>query len=153
MIISIFLFFSMKSIARWSQRIVSMSTFWERDILADVGEHVTHAVIQLKFKHFSPWVSFARFIPFLLKCAFFTRKRFFFTISSNTITMETCWKVQFLCDLQEKMKLNSHASREMQWEGPWKTNIIIARVKLKLQILVEIFKHDVETIIGWLEAM
>lgn len=29
-------------------------------------------------------------------------KDFFFTISSNTITMETCWKVQFLCELQEK---------------------------------------------------
>lgn len=78
MIISIFLFFSMKSIARWSQRIVSMSTFWERDILADVGEHVTHAVIQLKFKHFSPWVSFARFIPFFTPmCLLHTKKIFF----------------------------------------------------------------------------
>lgn len=39
---------------------------------------VTHAVIQLKFKHFSPWVSFARFIPFFTPmCLLHTKKIFF----------------------------------------------------------------------------
>lgn len=114
----------------------SMSTFWERD----VGEHVTHAAFQLNFKHFSLWVSLARFIP--SKCLLHTKMIFYQQLHNGNVLKSSIF-----------MWYAKNRESSMQWEGPWKTNIIIARAELKLQILVEIFEHDVETIIGWLEAM